>query len=205
MRYLPLALLVGCSDPARTFVDDRTDSGTVDSARPDTTLVDTDTIADTGTIEATIDDTSADDVVSDAEVDVGPMEATITFPSATDARMIKAGSAWFNVGDFVQGSRMTALPQVSVMSGTIEIANSLGSCGADAGTVGSLDLRVSINGTMVGTVSITKDSPASVPFSVLFGAIPGPTYVIRYEEITQVAAGCGSIVIKDDVATLTLR
>ena len=200
-------------------MDDRSDSA-ADSARPDTTVADTGTSNDTGTRDDTggIEDSSdAADASTDAstdadaktdsiaDADAAPTEVIFTFPSATDPRTVKGGTAWFNIGDFVQGSRATTLPKATGMKGTLEIGNSLGSCGADAGTTGSLDIRVSINGTTVGTIAITKASPASVSFDVLFGVIPGPTYVIRYEEITQVASGCGSITIKDDVAKLTLR
>lgn len=228
-RFLAFSLLafVGCSAPERVFVNDNTtDTGSAkDTSTPlDTTIEDT-TLDDTGSDTGSLEDSTVEvsDVAVDADARDGdasdakdvvvdtyeapPPEVTVTFPAMGDTVVQKSVGAFWNLGDYVTGSRTTTLPKVTSITGTFEIVNNLGSCTPpDAGMmIGSADMRVFVNGVGVGIVTIKQGSPSSIPYTFTFSAITGPVYNLRYEELTQVASGCGSFQIKLDVAKITLK
>jgi hypothetical protein len=167
------------------------DSGTPDTVTPDTATPDTAPV-DTGT-----PDTGPADTGPPPPVDSGT-GTVITFPVFADTYVIKYDPNFWNVGDYIQGSRATSLASITSISGTVGITNSLSTCGA-------LDLIVSVNGTTVGTVKITNTHGAAVPLSLTFPAATGPTYVIRYQAGNTVKSGCGSLSFVEDSTKLTLK
>lgn len=166
------------------------DGGTPDSATPDTATPDT-----------AIPDTAPPGT---GPADTGPPPGdsgtgtVITFPILTDTYVIKYDPNFWNAGDSIQGSRTTALPSITSISGTVGITNSLSACGA-------VELIVSVNGKAIGTVKITNAHGTAVPLSLTFPAATGPTYVIRYQAGNTVKSLCGAITFVEDSTKLTLK
>ncbi len=171
------------------------DSVAPDSAAPDTATPDTGT-PDTGKPDTGTPDTGTPDTGT-PPVDSGT-GTVITFPVSTDTFNILWDPNFWNLGDYIQGSRPTSLPSITSINGTIGIKNSLSACGA-------LDLVVSVNGTSVGTVKITNASGAAVPLALTFPAKTGPTYVLRFQAGNTVKSGCGALTINEDSNKFTLK
>lgn len=120
----------------------------------------------------------------------------LTFPSASDAHVTAQTNYW-NAGDSIQGSRTTSLATITSADLTLSVSpNGL--------TCDNQDMQLSINGTVVGAVTI---SPGASTFSqsYSFAAISGPTYTIRLQTIRTVNGGCGSAGFPDGVSTLRIR
>ncbi|MGZ3418922.1 MAG: hypothetical protein ACXVEF_00455 [Polyangiales bacterium] len=166
-----------------------TDTGeSTDSTTPDTGTPDTGT-PDTGTPDTGTPDTGT-------PPDTGGVGATFIFPQTGDTRFTASGSYFWNAGDYYSGSRSTTLSSATSFSTGMAIDNVL-SCD-------SIQMQVRINGTLVGTKTISS-GPVSIPISFTFGAITGPSYTIEYKCALTVASGCGSIMITDDVSSVTLK
>lgn len=160
------------------------DSAAIDTAAPDTTPPDTGT-PDTGT---------PDTAVPPMDTGVG---TTVTFPAFSDTFNIKYDPNFWNLGDFIQGSRPTALPSITTLTGTILIDNAM--------TCGTLALNVTVNSKVAGTVTITSTSGNAVPMNLTFPAVTGPTYVLRYQAGNTIKGGCGVVVIDEVTNKVTLK
>jgi hypothetical protein len=151
------------------------DTGTPDTGAPDTGTADTGMVTDTGTVTG----------------------GTFIFPKKSDPRVLNAGGDHFwMAGDYYSGTRSTTLASATSFSTGMAIDNVL--------TCDSVQLQVRINGTLIGTKTISS-GPVSIPMSFTFAAITGPTYTIEYRCPIEVTGGCGSIKINDDVSSVTLK
>lgn len=121
----------------------------------------------------------------------------LTFPSASDAHVAAVGSSYWNAGDSIQGSRTTGLASITSADLTLSVSPNVLGCDTQ-------DMQLSINGTVVGPVTI---SPGASTFSrsYSFAAISGPTYTIRLQTIRTVSSGCGAAGFPDGVSTLRIR
>lgn len=176
-----------------------TGSGSVDTgtaAATDSSLTDTATsVVDTGT--AVVDTGAAVVDTGTPPTDTGATGATITFPIFSDTFSIYYDPNFWNAGDFIQGSRSTSLSSITSITGNVGIANSL--------TCGSLNIEVSINGGVVGTMNVLPTSGTKIPLSLTFAAKTGPSYVLKYRAANTVKSGCGVITINEDSTVLTLK
>ncbi|MBL8719629.1 MAG: hypothetical protein JNL79_26815 [Myxococcales bacterium] len=167
------------------------DTGTLDTGTPDTGTPDTGT-PDTGTPDTGTPDTGTPDT--------GPPDTGITasfiFPTATDTAVISKDPYFWNLGDYYQGVRTTALASATSFSSSIGLSNSI--------TCGSLTVDVSLNGTKIGGLTITAGT-SPVPANFTFPAITGPTYTIRYRATKTVESGCGSVTFNEGTSTVTLK
>ncbi|MBK7395140.1 MAG: hypothetical protein IPJ34_02260 [Myxococcales bacterium] len=203
MRRLSLVLvaLLGCATnagdepvPARkdAALDTRADGGpeTDDAA---------DSVAEA---DAPLDTTEA---AVDTGPEVGP--ATFVFPATGDTKTVKTEPALWNAGDAIAGSRTTGLAAATSLTGTWDLANNdlSNACGLLGVSVGKVPVDVSLNGTVIGSITIQKSTGLSVPIAFTFPAVSGPTYTLRYEVKTTVTSGCGSIQTAFDVSKLTLE
>jgi hypothetical protein len=103
----------------------------------------------------------------------------------------------WHLGDWVEGTRQTALPGVTSMSATLKVENSITECGY-------YKFDVVLNERTVGTVTL----PAvvdSIQFDLVFPRVSGPTYTLKYIGAEQVAAGCGSAKLVYDTTEVTLK
>lgn len=109
---------------------------------------------------------------------------TVTFPAAGDTRVTAAGTAFWNSGDYVQGTRSTSLSSVRRAQLNLAVDSNVLSCDTQ-------DMRMRINGTIVGSFSIASGTTSVTP-TFNFSAISGPTYTLRLETVRTVSGGCGS-------------
>ncbi len=109
---------------------------------------------------------------------------TVTFPAVGDTRVITAGTSPWNLGDYIQGTRTTSLSSVRSAQLNLAVDSNVLSCDTQ-------DMRMRINGTIVGTFSISSGATSVTP-TFSFGAISGPSYTLRVENIRTVNGGCGS-------------
>ena len=168
-----------------------------DSAAPDTTPgPDTAPPPDTAVPDTAPADTGPAPDTAPPPADTGT-GTTVTFPIFTDTFVIKYDPNFWNLGDYIQGSRTTTVPSITSMSGTLGIVNSM--------TCGTLAINVTVNGKVAGTVTVTSTSGNAVPLSLTFAAITGPTYVLRYQAGNTIKSGCGSLSINEDTNKLTLK
>jgi len=125
--------------------------------------------------------------------------ATVDFPNSSDTSFTASGGGYYwTAGDYVQGSRTTSLG--STTSANIHIAISGNFLSGD-----TVDMRMSINGTAVGTFSITSASTSAFDTTLSFPAVTGPTYTLRYEVTRTVISGDGSIAIAASGSSVTLN
>lgn len=116
-------------------------------------------------------------------------DETLTFPSASDTRVIASGDRPWNAGDYIEGTRSAALSSITSAQLSLPVSpNGL--------TCDNQDMRLRINGTVVGGVIVTPGASSVTP-SFSFGAISGPNYTFRLETTRTVAGGCGSAGIPD--------
>lgn len=123
--------------------------------------------------------------------------ATFVFPKETDTRHLQDDPWMWHLGDWIEGTRQTALPSVTSMSATLKVENSITECGY-------YKLDVVLNERTVGTVTL----PAvvdSIQFDLVFPRVSGPTYTIKYIGAEQVATGCGSAKLVYDTTEVTLK
>lgn len=205
MRRLSLVLvaLLGCA----TNAGDEPVPAHKDAA-PDTTSTDTGREATADTSDAAPEtDTALDtmEVSTDTGPEVGP--ATFTFPATGDTKTVKSEPALWNAGDAIEGTRTTGLAAATSLKGTWDLANNdlSNACGLLGLSAGKLPVDVSLNGTVIGSLTIKKGTGLSVPIALTFPAVSGPTYTLRYEVKTTVTSGCGSIQTTFDVSKLTLE
>jgi hypothetical protein len=129
--------------------------------------------------------------------DYAHCSTVVIFPDAGDPRVASADLYFWRLGDYVEGTRVTALPSLTSVDMNLLVSPNVLSCDTQ-------DHSLSINGRVVGTFSINAgDTTVSRSFS--FPAITGPTYTFRIETVRQVAGGCGSAGFPDGASTLTLR
>lgn len=202
MRRLSLVLvaLLGCAtgdEPVPAHRDAALDTSS--DAR-------TETLADAS--DATAETDAALDT-SEAAVDTGPEvgPATFVFPATGDTKTVKTEPALWNAGDAIVGTRTTGLAAATSLTGTWDLANNdlSNACGLLGVSVGKVPVDVSLNGTVIGSITIQKSTGLSVPIAFTFPAVGGPTYTLRYEVKTTVTSGCGSIQTAFDVSKLTLE
>lgn len=127
------------------------------------------------------------------------MPATVTFPTAADPTSPTHGYLW-TLGSYVQGSRATSLASARSLDMTlVPIENGL--------TCDTQDMRLTVNGVEVGRFVVTPGSVAPIVRTFSFAAISGPTYTLRYENVREVAGGCGSARFgsSSPASTITLR
>lgn len=123
--------------------------------------------------------------------------ATFYFPDWSDSAYIVNDPYIWHAGDYYQGTRSTSLACATSVSFTLESDENWLECDV-------LDLRVSINGTSVGTFSYPSYVWTTTQgFS--FPAIVGPSYTIRLEATRTVAGGCGSLILSLGWSSWTLR
>ena len=124
---------------------------------------------------------------------------TFVFPAAGDTRMSRAGTLFWNAGDFVQGSRTLAAPSLGSASFTLAIVSNGLTCD-------NQDARVLINGTEVGRFAIRPGETSSAQsFTFAPIAAVGGAYTIRIETTRTVASGCGAAGYSDGTTTWTVR
>jgi hypothetical protein len=109
-----------------------------------------------------------------------------------------SGTNYWNAGDYVDGSRTTALAStVKAVIHVVLMNNTLLACGTQA-------MEMLINGTVVGNFSIHMGL-STVDATFTYPAITGPTYDLRYQTTATVTSGCGSAGISDTGSTVTLQ
>lgn len=123
--------------------------------------------------------------------------ATFYFPDWGDSGYVAGNPYLWNYGDYYQGTRFTSLSCATSVSFTLWNDENWLDCDV-------LDLRVSINGTVVGNFSYPPYAYA-VTQSFTFPAITGPTYTIRLEVTRTVAYLCGSVALSIGWSDWTLR
>ncbi len=126
-----------------------------------------------------------------------PVATTAPFPATGDPRVASADLYFWRAGDNVQGTRTLGVSPIRELTMNLVLEpNGL--------TCDTQDVRVSINGTTVGTFSIaTPDTTIARTFS--FAPITGPNYTFRYETTREVGSGCGSAGYANDRSTVTVR
>ena len=121
----------------------------------------------------------------------------VNFPIATDSSFTSAGGPPWNDGDFYQGDRNTGIPSFDRVDIHLAlVSNSLSACGVQSA-------QVSINGTAVGTFSVTQGNTVIDASFPVAPSIVGPSYTIRYETTATVAQGCGSAGYATSGSTVT--
>jgi hypothetical protein len=136
-------------------------------------------------------------VCSGSSCVVASTSTVLNFPLSTDTIHSASGTNYWNVGDYVDGSRVTTLSStVGAAIHVVLAANSL--------TCDTQDMQVTINGVVVGSFSI-QSGATIVDTSFAFASITGPTYDLRYQTTRTVASGCGSAGISTTGSTVTLN
>ncbi|MCB9637174.1 MAG: hypothetical protein H6721_34115 [Sandaracinus sp.] len=125
-----------------------------------------------------------------------PSPETVAFPTAADTRVAASNLYYWRAGDYVQGPRSTSLPRAR------RAVVSLG-FPSNGLTCDSLPMRMRINGTEVGTFTITPGMTRATP-TFDFAAIAGPTFTLRYETMRVVASGCGAVTFDEGTSTVQL-
>ncbi|MDQ3033102.1 MAG: hypothetical protein M3Y87_11840 [Myxococcota bacterium] len=134
-----------------------------------------------------------------AAVTITPLAVpeTVTFPQSTDT----SSSAYiWQYGGYIQGARSTSLASTTSLDmSLVPTSNGL--------TCDTQDMRLMVNGTEVGRFVVSPGSVAPITRTFTFGAIAGPTYTFRYENVRQVAGGCGAAQLGSSMpaSTITLR
>lgn len=158
-----------------------------------------DLLLDPGTYYVSVDAGSGAAGAYSLGVEVLPFPApeTTSFPVAGDPRVASSNAYYWRTGDYVQGVRTTSLPRArrAVVSLGVPI-NGL--------TCDTLPMRMRINGTEVGTFTITPGMARATP-TFDFAAITGPSFTLRYETMRQVASGCGSVTFDESTSTVQLH
>jgi hypothetical protein len=130
-------------------------------------------------------------------VSSGGGTATFYFPDWSDSGYLAGNPYMWNAGDYYEGVRSTALPCATSVTFTLWSDENWLECDV-------LDLRVSINGTPVGTFYYPIYAWTTTQ-SFSFPAITGPTYTIRLEATRTVAYLCGSVALSIGLSDWTLR
>ena len=119
----------------------------------------------------------------------------LSFPEIGDARLKQIGGLFSQDGDFVEGARRPPIASVGSAQINLDVQNGL-MCDA-------VDVQVSINGTVIEIFSITAGQ-RQIQRNVVFPALGGPNFSIRYEVTRDVAPNCGGVDFPDGVSTITL-
>jgi hypothetical protein len=126
----------------------------------------------------------------------GTASNVLQFPLSTDTTyVVNATTCCWTAGDYIDGMRAAGLASTVSATVHIVISNSL-SCGSQA-------MEMLINGTVVGSFSITMGQTA-VDTMFTYAAITGPTYDLRYQTTATVQSGCGYAAITASGSTVTL-
>ncbi len=158
-----------------------------------------DLLLDPGTYYVSVDAGSGVAGAYSLVVEVLPYPApeTVSFPVAGDPRVAATSTHYWRAGDYVQGVRTTTLPRARRAVVSLGVAfNGL--------TCDTLPMRMRINGTEVGTFTITPGTPRVSP-TFDFSAITGPSFTLRYETMRQVASGCGAVTFDESTSTVQLH
>lgn len=121
----------------------------------------------------------------------------IAFPSAGDTHYSLYGGPMWNSGDYVEGTRSAIASTTSATLHLVISANGL--------TCDNQDMTAMLNGIPIGNFSITPGATV-LDLSFPYGAITGPTYVIRYQTNRTVSSGCGAADLAQGTgSTITLN
>ncbi len=113
------------------------------------------------------------------------------FPTSADTWSVQSYPYWWHVGDTVFGTYVTTEASDHVEISLTLIYNSLNGGG-------HCDFEFEIDGTVVGSFSITEASGfGPIEESFDFTEIPAGSYELRYSETNLVAPGCGSISLNE--------
>ncbi|MBN1771676.1 MAG: hypothetical protein JXB32_10470 [Deltaproteobacteria bacterium] len=133
-----------------------------------------------------------------AAISAGTATQTVDFPTAADTRYTSAGTRFWNLGDYISGTRTTSLG--TIWQAAMHLVVPAGENGL---TCDNQDMRMLINGVEVGRFSIAPGA-YTVDQTFGFSTLVGPSYTLRYETTRTVAGGCGSAGIGNTGGTVTL-
>lgn len=119
-----------------------------------------------------------------------------SFPTNEDEIGLIDNPYWWQTGDYAQGTRTLAINSISAARISLVIEENA------LNTTGHVDLDLSINGTVVGSVSVLPGDTV-VTAAFFFAPISSPNYVIRLEETNTVDPGAGSIIISLNTSSIT--
>lgn len=158
-----------------------------------------DLLLDPGTYYVTVDAGTSTAGTFSLGVELLPFPApeTVTFPIASDPRVAASGTNYWRTGDYVQGVRATSLPRARRAVVSLGFPSNGLTCDV-------LPMRVRLNGTEVGSFTITPGLTRATP-TFDFTAIAGPSFTLRYETMRQVASGCGSVTFDQATSTVQLH
>jgi len=111
------------------------------------------------------------------------VEQTVIFPNTGDTLSPSHGNLW-TLGAFVEGTRTTMLTGVTGVEIHLVLAANVLSCDTQ-------DMRMLVNGVEVGRFVIAS-GVFEIDRSYSFAEVAGPVFTLRYENVRQVGAGCGS-------------
>ena len=125
-------------------------------------------------------------------------KAEVTFPATGDTATISKDPHIWNQGDAIVGVRETQLTVATSLVGTWDVKNYLD-------PNGHLPVDVTLNGVKIGSFVVTEKDGSSVPIELHFPAVAGPRFTLRYEVMTSVESGAGSVQTTWDASKLSLR
>lgn len=132
-------------------------------------------------------------VSSEATPGEGPVPDVFIFPATGDTRFNLSGTNFWNLGDYVEGSR-TFTVSTQQMNMVLEIISNSLSCDTQ-------DHDFKVDGVTIGSF-VVNPSDTQVLASFSFTQIdPGP-HVLRIETTRTVNPGCGSAGFPNDVSTV---
>lgn len=118
-------------------------------------------------------------------------------PANGDIVDVQSAPFWWNVGDYAEGTRITNFQSITGIHYELILSKNV------LNTTGHVDLDLSINGIVVGSISVFPGE-MSKSGTMTFSPINGPIYVFRLEETNTVDPGAGSIVIPMDRSPIQL-
>jgi hypothetical protein len=132
-------------------------------------------------------------------VAITPSDVVLNFPLAGDLASPDHGYLW-SAGSYIEGSRTTTMPSVRQAVVHLVVTENVLTCDTQ-------DMRLRINGAIAGSFSLSS-ATRTLDTTFSFGAIAGPTYILRYENARPVSGGCGSVNFLPTTtagSTITLR
>ena len=119
------------------------------------------------------------------------LDETVLFPTSADTWNVTYYPYWWNAGDTVYGNHTVAMGSVSHVDLALKIDYTVLNGG------GHVDLDFRINGTTVGSFSITEaDGSGTVYHSFDFAPVT-PPFELRYYETNTVGGGLGSVSLNE--------
>lgn len=119
----------------------------------------------------------------------------VQFPKSTDDIGVGDYPYWWQMDDYAQGVRTLSINTVSAVRINLAFDDNT------LNTTGHVDLDLSINGTVVGSVSILPGD-TEITAAFFFAPISTPNYTIRLEETNTVDPGAGSVAISISASTI---